>query len=180
MKQPQRKKCKGHVSGGRPCKAWAMHGQDVCRVHGGSSPQARAKAAERLAEAKLRRVFAATGHQPVDDPLTELSKLAGEVVAWKNFLADRVAELERLRYTGVGTEQIRGEVQLFERALDRCAAVLGMIARLNIDERLARVTERQADALLHALEAALAHAGVTGERAVEAKQVAARQLRVVA
>jgi hypothetical protein len=30
------------------CRNWVMHGQTVCRMHGGSSPQALAKAEERL------------------------------------------------------------------------------------------------------------------------------------
>jgi hypothetical protein len=33
---------------GRPCRNYAMYGQSVCRLHGGKSPQALAKAEERL------------------------------------------------------------------------------------------------------------------------------------
>ncbi|WP_084434772.1 hypothetical protein [Kibdelosporangium aridum] len=35
---------------------------------------------------------------PVANPLTELGQLAGEVVRWKNLLAEHVAELERIRW----------------------------------------------------------------------------------
>jgi hypothetical protein len=63
--------------------------------------------------------------------------------------------------------------------MDRTGHVLGMIAKLNIEDRMARVTERQADALVSALEAALAAAGITGTAAHDARQAAARHLRAV-
>jgi hypothetical protein len=43
--------CKAHKTNGEPCKAPAMKGQMVCRVHGGSSPQAKSAALRRLQEA---------------------------------------------------------------------------------------------------------------------------------
>ena len=41
--------CTAKRSNGEPCKAQAIRGGNVCRVHGGSAPQVRRKAAERLA-----------------------------------------------------------------------------------------------------------------------------------
>lgn len=41
--------CTAKRSNGEPCKGQAIQGGAVCRVHGGSAPQVRAKAAERLA-----------------------------------------------------------------------------------------------------------------------------------
>src|SRR5690242_18758926 len=41
--------CTARRSDGQPCKAQAIRGGSVCRVHGGSAPQVRRKAAERLA-----------------------------------------------------------------------------------------------------------------------------------
>lgn len=44
--------CKAHSRRtGEPCKNAAMNGTTVCRMHGGSAPQVRRKAAERIAEA---------------------------------------------------------------------------------------------------------------------------------
>jgi len=42
--------CTGHNHGGTPCGSHAMKGQRVCRMHGGSSPQARKAGARRLLE----------------------------------------------------------------------------------------------------------------------------------
>lgn len=177
----EKRRCKGRRSNGEPCKNWPMRGALVCRKHGGGAPQVRAAAATRLAEQEIRRGLARLDVEPVEDPFTELSKLAGQVVAWKNALADKVNELTALRYeaTGAGTEQLRAEVALFERALDRCAAVLGLIAKLDIDTRLARISEMQADAVVRAVDAAISAAGVTGPAAAAARQAVARELRAV-
>ncbi len=60
------KRCQARRSDGEPCGCWAMQGQRVCRVHGGSSPQARAAAERRLAEAKAAQA-AITFGLPIDD-----------------------------------------------------------------------------------------------------------------
>lgn len=44
-------KCSAHKKDGTPCKNPPMNGTNVCRVHGGSAPQTRRKAAERIAAA---------------------------------------------------------------------------------------------------------------------------------
>jgi hypothetical protein len=177
----QKRKCKGRRTNGEPCNNWPVRGALVCRKHGGGAPQVRAAASRALAEQEVRRGLARLDVAAVDDPLTELSKLAGQVVAWKDALADKVNELTTLRYEamGAGTEQLRAEVALFERALDRCAAVLGLIAKLGIDDRMARISELQAAAVVRALDAGLRHAGVTGTVAAESRAVAARELRSV-
>lgn len=175
----QKRKCQGRRTNGEPCGNWPMRGALVCRKHGAGAPQVRAAAARRVAEDEARRGLARLDAPSVEDPLTELSKLAGQVVAWKDALAAKVNELTAVRYEamGAGTEQLRAEVALFERALDRCAAVLGLIAKLGIDDRLAAISERQADAVVRAVDAAIASAGIAGPAAVQARQVAARELR---
>lgn len=54
---------------------------------------------------------------PVADLLAELSRLAGQVLAWGDQIAELVNGLGEIRYTatGAGTEQLRAEVALFER-----------------------------------------------------------------
>ena len=170
---------------GGQCGSIAMIGQNVCRMHGGAAAQNLKKAKQRVAEAAVeeetRRALAVLDVAPVDNPLTALSEVAGQILAWKDRLSFRVNALNNeIRYSDdKGGEQLRAEVALYERALDRSVTVLGTIARLNIDERLAAISEKQADVVITAIEAALAHAGITGDRAVEAKKVAARHLRAV-
>jgi hypothetical protein len=44
-------RCTARRTNGDPCKNAPLAGMKVCRVHGGSSPQAKSKAAERIAAA---------------------------------------------------------------------------------------------------------------------------------
>ncbi|QJS13218.1 hypothetical protein HKX69_30030 [Streptomyces argyrophyllae] len=157
-----------------------MRGQAVCRKHGGASPQARAAAERRQLEVEARALLADLDVDPVGDPLAALLRLGGQVIRWQEATARLLNEVESVRYRGAnGTEQLRAEVVLFERATDRACQVLATIARLNIDERLAAVSERQAEAVIGAVEAALAAAGVSGDLAAEGRRAAARHLRLV-
>lgn len=160
----------------RPAGWGTSHpGAGACKLHGGSTRAGTAAAMESTARAELARL----GVTPVDDPLTELAKVTGEVVAWKNAMAAKVNELTTLRYGTVeGGEQLRAEVALWERALDRCEKFLTAMARCNIDERLAKVTERQVEIIGDALALALGEMGMSAEQQREARQSVARHLRV--
>lgn len=164
-------------STGNRCTRPVVPGATVCRFHGGAATQVRVAGHLRLAEAEAQKILARMDVQAVDDPLGELAKLAGQVLAWRDVCADMVNELKSVRYGTENGEQLRAEVALFERALDRCASVLVAIAKLNIDDRLARISEQQAEVVVRAVDAALAAAGLTGEKAAEARRVAARELR---
>lgn len=171
---------------GETCTFIAGWGTDhvgfgYCRLHGGNTRTQRASARAEMADAEARQVLAALDVAPVGDPFAALSRLAGQVLAWQEAISQIVNDLgDRVRYEGAsGSEQLRAEIALYERAMDRTGHVLGMIAKLGIEDRMARVTERQAEALVSALEAALAAAGVTGQAADEARKAAARHLRAV-
>lgn len=156
-------------------------GTGRCRLHGGNTRNQRVAARAEKVEQDARRVLATLDVQPIEDPFAALSKLAGQVVSWQEAMSAIVNDLgDRVRYeTEGGAEQLRAEIALYERAMDRTGSILGMIAKLDIEDRMARVTERQADALVSALEAGLAAIGVTGTQADEARQAAARHLRAV-
>lgn len=164
---------------GEPCKKWPIHGSNRCGTHGGRAPQVKAKAAERVTEQKMRSTLGRLTIRPVEDPLTELSKLAGEVVAWKELAAEHVAKLERLRYSSESGEHVLGEILIFERALDRCASVLGLIAKLNIDERLVRIEKQRADLMMQVLASIWDDLGFDAAQRREANAHVARHLRVV-
>jgi len=161
-----RPRCTGHSSRtGEPCQAWPVRGAKVCVAHGGRAPQVKAAAERNLAAAAVSRELARLNLPPVEDPLTELARVAAEVVAWKDAIGAKVNELTELRYkAGEGGEQLRSEVALWERALDRCERFLTAMARLNIDERLARISEAQAAAVIAAIAVACDVLRVTPEQ----------------
>ena len=152
------------------CHGPAVADSDRCRMHLGRV------AAPVIAEARLHEQAAAELARldvpPVQDPLAELAKLAGEAVAWKNRMAERVNELDQIRYRDAkGSEQLRAEIALWERALDRCVSTCSAIARLGIDDRLTGVRERTADMLTAALTAALTACGMDLETQIRARNV---------
>jgi hypothetical protein len=122
--------------------------------------------------------LAALDVAPVGDPLAQLALLAGQAVAWKDAMAGRVNHLAGLRYEGTGAgEQLRAEVALWERALDRCERVLVAMAKLNIDERLAKINEAEADIMERCFRAAIADLGFDFEMQDRAGRALARHLR---
>jgi hypothetical protein len=176
-------KCVGHKADGSLCGNWPIRGALVCGAHGGRAPQVRAKAAQRVTEEAASKTLAAILGPvgPVTDPLTELAMLAGEAKQWKVLLADRVATLVDTGYRGATGEQVRADVALFERAMDRLGTLLVAIAKLNIDERLAKIEEQRADLIADLIRAVLAddELGLTEEQAIAAPSVVVRHLRAV-
>ena len=172
--------CTAHRTNGDPCRAWAIRGATVCRVHGGSIPAVRAKAARTLAEAAATRTIRGMPIQPLGNPITALTEVVAEVLTFKTYLAGRVDELSSLSaFDEKGSEQVRAILGAYERGLDRSATWLTAIARLNLDDRLVRVTEATQAMVLRAIDAALTDAGVAGEARTKAARVAAGHLRLV-
>lgn len=163
----------------RPAGWGTQHqGTGRCKLHGGATT-AQTTGAERVrAEAETRAVLADLDVAPVDDPLRALLDLAGQTLAWQQATAALVNRLDGVRYSGMnGAEQLRAEVGLYERAMDRASSVLSAIARLNIEDRVARVTARQVDVVTGAVVAGLTAAGLTGDQLVTAQRATAQHLR---
>lgn len=154
-------KCHVCYPDGTQCNRPARVGQLVCGLHGGMSPQALRAAEERLAEEKARHILARLDVQPVGNALEELALVAGQCVAWKDACAEMVNKLreDEIRYSGreggALTEQVRAELLLWERSLDRCITVLSAIARLGLDERLVVIEEGKAKLVAQAFAEAL-------------------------
>jgi len=174
-------KCGGTNRQGAPCgnpagKNTDHFGSGNCSNHGGSTPSGRIHALNQQAERLLYKHDAA----PVADPLEALQRLAGRALALEETIGELVNNLRSVRYeTETGGEQLRSEVAVLERAMDRCGRLLVDIAKLNIEERLARVTEQQAQMTMEALSAALGEIGISAEQQREARVRVARHLRVV-
>ena len=131
-----------------------------CKLHGGSTTSH--TNSRRVVEAKAAKELAQLGYEPVEDPIGEMLDLAGRFKALEGWLATKVAELDdkgHLRYEGHGqasSEQLRAEVAMWERMLDRFARVLEALARLNLEERRIRLSEAQTELLAKVIDATLA------------------------
>ncbi len=127
-----------------PCTKWPRKGAPVCQSHGGNAPQVIAATERRNLEAQSQKLLGIEGYEPIVDPFTALSQLAGEVVKLKDVLRDKVEELLTLRaYSGEGaSEQIDIHMQAYERALDRAEKILSGMARLDLESRIARLHSR--------------------------------------
>jgi hypothetical protein len=141
--------CKATARTGAQCSNPPIQGATVCRMHGGSSPAVKAAAARRLevaaVQADVAAVIASEGLEGVTDPLEALAKLATESLAMKTALAARVNALHEITTTSkLGVEGLKAEVALYERALDRTAKFLDLLAKSGFEERRLRLDEQTA------------------------------------
>lgn len=152
--------CGAKTRSGAPCRKPPIRGGARCRMHGGASPQAMAAAAQRATEQRARRALEALGETtPVTDPFAALEDLAGQAVALVDLLRVEASRLEQIRYSaaGMGTEQIRGELQAYLAAMARAESILGRIVSLDLDARRLRLDEAKAAVVIAALAKVLAH-----------------------
>jgi len=156
-------RCGGHrreKHGGGPCNGQPLAGtrsNPRCRHHAGVRPAdiIAAHRAEQQAVAILHQQQAAAqeyGLPDLIDPLTALHQLAGEVWAWKEACRVLVGQLAELRYRAGSGEQLRAEIALYERSLERAGKVLADLVRLGIEDRLARLSARQVASVGRAIE----------------------------
>ena len=145
---------------GQRCKRRASPGALVCAMHGGAAPQVRAKAAKRLVEHEAASTLERLGQaEPLADPISALLRLAGEIGAFRDILRERLADLHDEEWTSrskLGVEQLHALVGAYSTALDRSRVVLVDIARLNLEDRLVALSEKQTEVMYAALSSALA------------------------
>ena len=150
-------RCSGHKKNGERCKLPPMNGGTVCGSHGGRAPQVRRRAAERVAEANARQEAAkyVANAGELADPLGELLRVAGEMVAWKDWLGERVGQLQADEYrykSGQGLEQLRSEIGLYTQAMSQVHKVIESLAKLDLEARRTSVIERDASAIVALLQ----------------------------
>jgi hypothetical protein len=76
-------------------------------------------------------------------------------------------------------EQTRAEIQIYERALDRLGNILIQIAKLGIEDRLAKVDERMLGNLERALVMALESTGLNLAGIDKARRTLKRELYAI-
>lgn len=158
--------CKATARTGAQCSNPPIRGATVCRMHGGSSPAVKAAAARRLevaaVDADVAAVIASEGLEGVTNPLEALAKLATESLAMKTALAARVNALQEITTTSkLGVEGLKAEVALYERALDRTAKFLDLLAKSGFEERRLRIDEQTAGMFVTVMRKVLARLDLT-------------------
>lgn len=186
------RRCRHGYPGDGACRYLAVGGTDPprCKNHGANKGSVLSKrAAGREVEGRVMdRMVAIMGEhgdrlvkpQPVGNPLVELLQLAAEVGEWKNIMREIVTYLldeKRIRsaHNRVG-EQLRAEVLLYERALERFAKILLDIQKAGIEARLAALEERQVLMIEQALATALNASGLDLIGQENARKVLRREL----
>lgn len=176
------KRCKATNRAGEQCGRPPMRGGRVCASHGGKSPRVLAAAQRNLAEAEaireVTRLSDARGPLSLSEVYREMLRTAGLAVAWRDVLEAKVSSLEDYAgVNGLGAEQVRADVALFERALDRTAKVLELIARLDLDSRLTNMGEDLGRQVVAMIRRAVADVDFTPEQEARFNAAIARELR---
>lgn len=166
---------------GQPCKNAPVTDSTRCRMHGGKTPKAKARAAQIGIVRQARKALADFNVEPVTNPLEALQQHAAEVVSLRDYLRDQVSRLEALRYEGGSGEQVRAELAAYQAALRDTTAVLVSMARLDIDSRIVqintRIGEAQGAVIAGVIRAILGDLNLTAGQQALVAQVVPRRLR---
>lgn len=155
---------------GAPCLGNPVKGSLRCRMHGGASPQAKRKAAQRVSEDIARKAMETYGHKADVDPITalldEVCWTAGHV-AW---LRERVREIEAealvwgkttevdkqaAEYPGTDTTEAAAPniwLTLYQKERAHLVAACKAAISAGIEERRVRLAERQGDMIVAVLQ----------------------------
>lgn len=157
-------KCGAKTRAGGTCNAYVMSGATRCRMHGGSSKQARAKAEQRILEARVRGVLDSEGVREIRNPFEALRDLASEIASAKDGLRAHVDRLESLTSVDdLGSVSISAELRLYGEYLDRTVKVLDVLARLDVSERILQWQQDDARLGEYILRGALTELGLDWE-----------------
>lgn len=168
-------------STGEQCKAYAIEGAEVCRMHGGSAPQVRRKAKERKARYDAEAAAAKQienlafhvedGEDGVTDPLDMLQRLAAEIDIYREKLGHLVNNLygQLTTTNDLGEVKVHPVVDLYERALDRAARIADRMLALDIEGRKVDIAQQQANMVAAVVLRVLVEVGVPAEKMEEAK-----------
>jgi DNA replicative helicase MCM subunit Mcm2 (Cdc46/Mcm family) len=153
----------------RRCKAYeSMPGTGCCRNHGGMAPATAYRNLRRQTLAKVgsevNKVVEGTVIFP-DNPFDSLNQVLIEVRQFKELIENQIErmneEQEPWRFQDkAGGEQLRSEIQLYERALDRMIRAASALAKLNLEERFVKLSEQQAASMVYIINEVFKRSGL--------------------
>lgn len=165
-------KCTGHNARGLPCGNKPIRGGSVCSTHGGSAPQVRAKAEERLLHRRAVLEAETLGLPREIDPhtalLEELHRTAGAV----QWLGAVVADLERGKVAGDSVY-----VRLYADERDRLVKVAKTCVDVGIEERRVRLAEQAGAQLAAVVRAVLDRLELSADQQSLALRVVPEEFR---
>lgn len=183
--QPTFEPCVGtSKQAGRRCKLRPIPGGTVCAWHGGKAPQVKAAAERRLAAAKITASAEADlahyGITAIEDPLDELGKLASASTAMMNALGARVNSLTELEHFDMkNSPDIKAEVQMYERAMDRTHRLLDSLVKHGYMERQVTISENEALLVAGVIRRVVAGLGLTPAQQTQAQTLLAQEFRAL-
>lgn len=141
-----------------------LPGTGKCLQHGGSNGNIQDKAYRRGALAEVQRWSG--GSQPAEvvlfpnNPFEVLQSTLNSVNDFKSLIERKIEAMneegEDWRFTDkAGGEQLRSEIALYERALDRAVRAATALSKLNIEERYLAISEKQATSIIYIISTVL-------------------------
>lgn len=154
-------------------------GIGACKLHGGST-----KNHQTAAKTEMTRRAAAQWVRdaaPITNPAEALLNVASEINGFKDYLADRVSEIraESWRYSGAQAEQLRAEISLYERALDRTARVLVDVNKLDLEAKRDAFNQQHGALLAGAVQRILDALDLTEQQRRRVPEVVPAVLRAI-
>jgi hypothetical protein len=135
---------------------------------------------QRVEQQARRALEGITDFEAVTDPVERLQLLAGRAERFMEVIGAKVEELNAIRYSSEAGEQLRAEIGIYERAMVAAGRLLTDLAKLGLNERAVRVSERMASLLNGVILGVLADAGLSEELRAAVRPAIALRLRLVA
>lgn len=188
--EPPRCTARSQQSGER-CRQRPMAGAPVCQTHGGRAPQVRAKAKLRVLEQRARQTAAALivayEGEVSGDPLQSLLRMVHTAAraerAYAELLQSEVGPtpLMEVDFGKAGGLRLEAHpyLRLWNEERDRLAKVSKAALDAGVSEREVQVAEEQAERVVTIIVGVIDALPLTDEQRLEARRLAAAQLREV-
>lgn len=161
----------------KPCnKKEYLPGSGVCYWHGGRSFSVSHKALRRTTLTNVAKINEVVEGQLIfpDNPYDTLNSILITCRHFLEIVENKVNNIEdgEWRYKDkAGAEQLRSEIALYERAMDRTVRAANALAKLNLEERFAKLSEQQAASMMYIVSEVFRRMGLDELQREQARQL---------